>query len=80
MKTYVDFFLQGEASIPERNVMLDGIRERLVRQDQEIQDSIDYIDWKQNFYDDVLNGATPYVSNLHPLDESEDLQNPETKK
>lgn len=80
MKTYVDFCLQGEASIPERKIMLDEIRERLVRQAREIQDSIDYIDWKQNFYDEVLSGATPYVSNLLPLDETEDQEGSETKK
>ena len=25
---------------------------------------IDYIDWKQGFYDDVLSGKTKYYSNL----------------
>ena len=29
-----------------------------------VQSSIDYIDWKQNFYDDVLSGKTEYFSNL----------------
>ncbi|WP_102493072.1 hypothetical protein [Selenomonas felix] len=29
-----------------------------------VQASIDYIDWKQGFYDDVLSGRTPYISNL----------------
>ncbi len=31
---------------------------------QELKDSVDYIDWKQQFYDDVLSGKRPYVSNL----------------
>ena len=31
-----------------------------------VQASIDYIDWKQGFYDDVLSGRTPYISNLLP--------------
>lgn len=68
MKSYVDLCLQGEASIPERKVMLEGIRERLTEQQREIKESIDYIDWKQNFYDEVLRGETPYVSNLLPLE------------
>lgn len=80
MKTYVDFCLQGEASIPERKIMLEGIQKRLLNQQKEIQASIDYIDWKQNFYDEVLSGKTPYVSNLLPLEEAEDLQDAETKK
>ena len=31
---------------------------------RELQDSVAYIDWKQNFYDEVLSGKRPYVSNL----------------
>ena len=31
---------------------------------KELEDSIAYIDWKQNFYDEVLSGQRPYVSNL----------------
>lgn len=31
---------------------------------KELEDSIAYIDWKQNFYDDILSGKRPYVSNL----------------
>ena len=29
-----------------------------------VQDSIDYIDYKQEFYDGVLAGPTEYYSNL----------------
>ena len=36
--------------------MLAGKRARLVEQLAEIQDSIDFIDAKQRFYDDVLSG------------------------
>ena len=38
--------------------------ESLVEQLKQVQDCIDYIDWKQNFYDDVLSGKTKYYSNL----------------
>lgn len=31
---------------------------------RELEDSVAYIDWKQNFYDEVLSGQRPYVSNL----------------
>ena len=31
---------------------------------QELQKSIDYIHWKQGFYNDVLSGKTKYYSNL----------------
>ena len=58
--------LQGESSIPERKVMLAEKRERLVEQLAQVQASIDYIDWKQGFYDDVLTGRIEYFSNLLP--------------
>ena len=66
MRNYLQLCLQGEQSIPERKVMLAEKRERLVSQMAEIQASIDYIDWKQGFYDDVLAGRTEYFSNLLP--------------
>ena len=44
--------------------MLADKRARLVEQLAEIQDSIDFIDAKQRFYDNVLSDATPYVSVL----------------
>lgn len=37
---------------------------------KELEDSIAYIDWKQNFYDEVLSGQRPYVSNLIQTKES----------
>ena len=66
MKEYLDLCLQGAASIPQRKVMLaqkqDALRETL----RQVQESIDYIDWTQGFYDDVLSGKRPYESNLIP--------------
>ena len=66
MREYLQLCLQGEASIPERKAMLAEKRERLVAQLAEVQASIDYIDWKQGFYDDVLAGRVEYYSNLLP--------------
>ena len=66
MKEYLELCLQGPASIPERKVMLATKRERLVERLAEVQASIDYIDWKQGFYNDVLAGRTEYTSNLLP--------------
>ena len=39
-------------------------QERLRQTIKELEDSIAYIDRKQNFYDEVLSGKRPYVSNL----------------
>ena len=64
MKEYLVLCLQGESTIPERKLILDQKRNSLLAQQQQIQDAIHYIDWKQGFYDDVLAGKTRYYSNL----------------
>lgn len=69
MKQYIDLCLVGESSIPERKEILALKREALVAQLQQVQDCIDYIDWKQGFYDDVLSGKTKYYSNLIKMEE-----------
>ena len=69
MKQYIDLCLVGESSIPERKEILALKRETLVEQLQQVQDCIDYIDWKQGFYNDVLSGKTKYYSNLIKVEE-----------
>ena len=64
MREYIDLCLVGESSIPERKIILAEKRKRLEEEMRHIQESIDYIDWKQGFYDDVLSGKTKYYSNL----------------
>lgn len=66
MKQYLAYCLQGPSSIPIRKVMLRRKLAILEEKKKEIQESIDYIDWKQNFYDEVLAGKRPYVSDLLP--------------
>lgn len=70
MKEYIQLCLAGESSIPERKQILDVKRNSLIEQLKQIQDCIDYIDWKQGFYDDVLSGKTKYYSNLIQTDAS----------
>lgn len=64
MKNYIDLCLEGESTIMERKAILEEKRRSLEDEMQRIQESIDYIDWKQGFYDDILSGKTPYFSNL----------------
>jgi DNA-binding transcriptional MerR regulator len=66
MKQYLAYCLQGPSSIPIRKVMLRRKLAILEEKKKEIQESIDYIGWKQNFYDEVLAGKRPYVSDLLP--------------
>lgn len=64
MKEYLALCLQGESTIMQRKEMLAKKCEALLNSIKELENSVAYIDWKQNFYDEVLSGARPYVSNL----------------
>lgn len=66
MKQYLAYCLQGPASIPVRKVMLEKKLSILEEKKKDIQESIDYIGWKQSFYNDVLSGKRPYISDLLP--------------
>lgn len=64
MKEYVALCYEGAQSIPQRKEILAVKREALLRRIDELHKSVNYIDWKQQFYDDVLSGKTKYTSNL----------------
>lgn len=66
MKQYLALCMEGEGTIPERNVILAEKKETLLKSITELQKAVAYIDWKQRFYDDVLSGKTAYYSNLVP--------------
>ena len=70
MKDYLALCLQGQDTIPERKKLLEIQREFLVNKMKELQECIDFIDWKQNFYDDVLTGKTEYFSYLIDTDKN----------
>ena len=70
-------YLLDESQLRRNGEILLGVQQRtgckiLLAQKQEalragireLQDSVAYIDWKQNFYDEVLSGKRPYESNL----------------
>lgn len=64
MKEYLELCLQGESTIVLRKEMLAKKQKELLISIKELEDSVAYIDWKQNFYDEVLSGQRPYISNL----------------
>ena len=64
MKDYLALCLEGESTILRRKEMLAKKQDELRRTIKELEESSAYIDWKQNFYDEVLSGQRPYVSNL----------------
>lgn len=64
MKEYLNLCLEGPSTIPIRKEMLKKKQSDLEQSIKQLEESIDYIDWKQNFYSEVLSGKRPYVSNL----------------
>lgn len=64
MKEYLSLCLKGEKTIPERQEILKRKKIDLEDKMKHLQESIDYINWKENFYKDVLSGKTKYYSNL----------------
>ena len=44
--------------------MLDAKKAALLSQIEEINASIDFINWKQELYKDILDGKKEYISNL----------------
>ena len=69
MKEYLQLCLKGEETSPERQRILEKKLKKLEHKVQKINESIDFIHWKQNFYEDVLNGKVKYFSNLIQKDD-----------
>ena len=66
MKEYTALCLQGVSTIPQRKKILEMKREQLQKNIEALRASVEYIDKKQNFYDEVQSGKREYVSNLIP--------------
>ena len=68
IKEYLNLCLEGPASIEIRKKILAIKKENLLKEIASIQESIDFIDHKQDFYDGVLAGKIKYTSNLISTD------------
>lgn len=64
MKHYMHLCMEGISSIPERKEILALQKEYLLERIAEIEESIDFIDNKQVFFDSILAGEIEYTSNL----------------
>lgn len=64
MKEYLALCLQGESTIPARKEMLTRKQEVLRQSIRQLEESVNYIDLKQNLHDEILSGKRPYESNL----------------
>lgn len=66
MKRYLALCREGQATIPQRKAILADKKESLLQSIQQLQKAIDYIDWKQSYYDRILSGEeTPGSSFTH---------------
>ena len=64
MKEYLALCMQGESTVVQRKEILARKQEALRQQIKELEESVAYIDWKQNYYDEILSGQRPYESNV----------------
>ena len=64
MKQYLSLCLEGESTIPARQVIIAEKKEQLLKEMKKLQDNLDFLNWKENFYNDVLSGKIKYYSNL----------------
>lgn len=64
MKVYLELCLEGPSTIPTRKQILEVKRKDLLAQIDKLESAVNYIDDKQQFYDDVLSGKREYISNL----------------
>lgn len=65
MREYLEYCMQGPATIPERIEMLDHTKEDLERKLIEIQESLAYLDHKKELYHDIQQGKKPYTSHVY---------------
>lgn len=64
IKSYMKLCMDGISSIPERKKILDKKMKELADAKKKIDESIEFIKWKQGFYDDGLSGKVQYFSYL----------------
>lgn len=69
MKRYVELCRCGKETIPERQEILKTKLQNLRQEIERIEKNMDFIMYKQQFYQDVLDGKREYYSNI--VDESE---------
>ena len=74
MKLYMNYCLEGPSTINQRKGMLNKLKESLLEKINELNECIDFIDNKQSFYDDVLDGKIKYISNLIDIENKQDIQ------
>lgn len=69
MKQYLALCLKGDSTIPERQLIIAEKKKQLLQEMSALQESLEFLNWKENLYSDVLSGKTKYISNLIDVEE-----------
>lgn len=56
MKNCIEMIFEDNGTIPARKTLLAQKQIELKERIATLKNAVAYIDWKQNFYDDILNG------------------------
>ncbi|HLR92711.1 MAG TPA: MerR family transcriptional regulator [Atopostipes sp.] len=64
MKKYMELCFEGKSSIEERKEMLEVTRKELEAEIARVKESLEYIDKKKQYYNQVLAGEIELTSNL----------------
>lgn len=78
IREFLELCRRGKSSVPERKQVLERKRQELLAQIEEIRKSIDYIDEKQAYYDEVLAGEAADSCSLVTPEKGENR--PESEK
>lgn len=69
MKDYLKLCLEGQPTIPARMEMLAKHRKELLAKINELNENLAHLDYKNEFYQNVLDGKIPYKSDLIRTDD-----------
>lgn len=64
MKEYLELSMQGAKSVAKRKELLGIQKEILEVKMRDIQESLDFVNNKQAYFDSVLNGEVEYISKI----------------
>lgn len=73
IKRYIDLCIEGDSTIQERYQIILATKEKALQQREEIDKQIDMLNYKVNFYQDLIrkNGTDPFNPiNKHPVEQS----------
>lgn len=69
IKAYLALCLEGPSTIPTRMEMLAVHKKELLNKLEQLNKNLAYLDYKNQFYQDVLDGKIPYKSDLIKVEE-----------